>query len=152
MGYAHLSPREQKFVRALFEGKSQRDAAKEAGIAGLDSVIDVAASKLVRRGKVQALMNQAWAKSGATIDETLKQAAELAKRAFCEAQGAENAAKRREAFVQWRDAAALLASIHGKLTLNVSGQLNHHHTVTVTAEAREQLLKIQEEAFAWRRN
>ena len=129
-GYASLGKKERLFVQALFEGKSQRDAAREAGHLGSDEVVDVCASKLVRTAKVQALMNQAWARSGASIDDTLRQAAELQRTAYREAVDAPTAERRKGAFDQWAKTSALIASIHGKLQLNVSGSVNH----TVTGE------------------
>lgn len=123
-GFGALKFKEQRFVQALFEGRTQRDAARAAGYEGSDEVVDVCASKLVRRGKVNALMNQAWTRSGASIDDTLRQAAELQRRSFCEAQEATTAERRREAFRQWREASTLIASIHGKLQLKVSADVN----------------------------
>lgn len=126
-GYAQLGRKEQLFAQALFEGRSQRDAARHAGITGDDSAVDVAASKLVRTGKVQAVMNQAWTRSGASIEDTLRQAAELQRRAFAEAATSGALSNRKVAFEQWLKTSALIASIHGKLSVKVTGTVTHEH-------------------------
>lgn len=124
-GYGALGRKERLFVQALFEGRSQRDAARIAGHQGSDEVVDACASRAVRNAKVQALMNQAWARSGASIDDTLKQAAELQRQAYCEAAEAPTAERRKAALDQWAKTSALIASIHGKLQLNISGSVAH---------------------------
>lgn len=131
-GYGALGAKERLFVQALFEGKTQREAARSAGIQGDDKRLDEAGSKLARTGKVSALMNQAWARSGASIDDTLKQAAELQRLTFAEAASAPTAERRKAAFEQWAKTAALIASIHGKLQLNVTGSVAHTHTGEVS--------------------
>jgi len=128
-GYGTLGRKERLFVQALFEGKSQRQAAREAGHLGSDEVVDVCASKLVRTAKVQAVMNQAWARSGASIDDTLRQAAELQRRAYQEASNGDTAEKRKLAFHQWREASALIASIHGRLQVKIDANVNHSGSI-----------------------
>ena len=130
-GYGQLCAKERLFTQALFEGCTQREAIKRAGVAGSDEVLDVAASKLVRTGKVQAIMNQAWARSGASIEDTLRQAAELQRRAFHEATTATSAVGRKTASQQWREASALIASIHGKLSVNVKHEHSGEIGVTI---------------------
>ena len=130
-GYATLRAKERLFVQALFEGKSQREAARAAGIAGDDKRLDEAGCKLARTRKVAALMNQAWARSGASIDDTLRQAAELPRTTFAEAMAQPTAERRKAAFDQWAKTAALIASIHGRLQLNVTGSVSHNHTGAV---------------------
>lgn len=129
-GYGVLTARERRFCEALFEGCTQREAAKRAGFQGSDEVLDAAASRAVRNVKVRSVMNQAWTRSGASIEDSLKQAAELQRLSFCEAVTAPTAERRKLAFAQWKEATALIASIHGKLTLNVNGTMRHEHTVT----------------------
>jgi hypothetical protein len=124
-GYGVLSARERRFAQALFEGKTQRQAARDAGVEGSDEVVDVTAHKLARSAKVQRLLNQAWSRAGASIDNTLRQAAELQQQAFLEATSAPNRSERMEGFRKWKDASALIASIHGKLTVNVKGSVDH---------------------------
>lgn len=124
-GYGVLGAKHRRFVQALFEGKSQREAARAAGIAGDDKRLDEAGCKLARTGKVAALMNQAWTRSGASIDDTLRQAAELQRQAYREASGAVTAERRKAALEQWAKTSALIASIHGKLQLNISGSVQH---------------------------
>jgi carboxylesterase type B len=109
---------------------------------------------LLKTAKVQGLLNQAWVRSGASIDTTLRQAAELQARAFREAINSDTVEKRKLASAQWKDASSLIASIHGKLTLNVK------HTGTVefslppealaalTATRRELIAANQPEAAA----
>jgi carboxylesterase type B len=153
-GYGALKPKEQLFAQAIFEGHSQRAAVKLAGFTGSAASLDVAASRLLKTAKVQGLLNQAWVRSGASIDTTLRQAAELQARAFREAINSDTVEKRKLASAQWKDASSLIASIHGKLTLNVK------HTGTVefslppealaalTATRRELIAANQPEAAA----
>ncbi len=124
-GYGALGRKERLFVQALFEGRTQREAARLAGHMGSDEVLDACASRVVRNVKVQALMNQAWARSGASIDDTLRQAAELQRLTFAEAACAASAPRRADAFAQWAKVSTLLASIHGKLQLKISGDVQH---------------------------
>lgn len=128
-GYAVLPRKERQFVEALFGGCSQTEAARRAGIEGSEEYLRKAACKLVRKGNVLAVLNQAWVRSGASIDTSLKQAAELQQRTFAEAQSAETPEKRKAAFAQWRDTTALIASIHGKLSLRIDGTMHHRHDV-----------------------
>lgn len=126
-GYQTLKRKPRLFVQALFEGRSQREAARIAGHLGSDEVVDACASRLVRSAKVQALMNQAWARSGASMDDTLRQAAELQRQTYREAVEAPNAKRRKLALDQWAKTSALIASIHGKLQLKISGEVQHTH-------------------------
>ncbi len=125
-----LSERERVFVRELFVGASQTAAAKRAGYSSSEAGAAVAGSKLVRKPKVIAVMNKAWARSGADIHETLKQAAELQKLAFEEGHSTGNAPEREKAFRRWLGASTLIAHIHGRMNLNVSG----HFTFSVVSD------------------
>lgn len=131
-GYGVLRAKERLFVQALFEGKSQREAARSAGIVGDDKRLDEAGCKLAKTGKVRAIMNQAWARSGASIDDTLRQAAEIQRAAYAEAMAQPTAERRKAAFDQWAKTSALIASIHGRLQLNVTGSVAHTHTGEVS--------------------
>jgi hypothetical protein len=124
-GYAALTPRERRFAAALMSGATQREAAAAAGIIGQEGAIDVQAHRIVQRPKFQRVMNQAWARAGASIDTTLRQAAELQQQSFLEATTSANRANRLEAFRKWKDASTLIASIHGKLQLKVDTTVTH---------------------------
>jgi len=124
-GYAAMTPRFRRFAEALLEGRTQRDAARAAGYEGNDNVVDVAASRLMHSPKLQRVMNQAWTRSGASIDTTLRQAAELQQQAFLEATTSDNRAHRLESFRKWKDASTLIASIHGKLQVKVDTTITH---------------------------
>jgi hypothetical protein len=119
-GFGQLSRREQKFAEGIFEGMSQRAAAKYAGVPGSEEVLDQAGHVLMRNRQVQRLLAQAWGKSGASIHQTLAQAARMQQRAAQDWEAATNKEARRDAFKEWQAASALIASIHGKLTLNVN--------------------------------
>lgn len=148
-GYAALSGRDRRFVQALFEGCNHTEAARRAGIEGTDEYVRKAACMMVRKGKVVAVMNQAWTKAGANIDETLRQATELAKRAYAEAIAAETPERRKAAQALWKDAATLIASIHGKLTLRIDGKVDHNHTtVLVPAEALPAMAQMRRDVIA----
>lgn len=152
-GYATLGSRERRFVQALFEGCNQTEAARAAGVKGSEEYIRKAAHQLAHKGSVQAVMNQAWVRAGASIDGTLKQAAELQQRTFSEAITAETPERRKLAFAQWKDASALIASIHGKLTLKLDGTLTHKHeinSVTVPADALPALAQLRRDVVTAR--
>lgn len=130
-GYGALKRRERLFVQGLFEGKSQREAARMAGLSGTDEAVDAAASRLVRNAKVSAVMNQAWARSGADIDDTLRMVTELQRKTFAEARAADSPEKRREPIRQFCGVTALIASIHGRLSMRIDGNVEHRHSGAV---------------------
>ena len=127
-GYGELKAHEVRFAEAVFQGMTQRAAARAAGVKGSDEVCDQAGHKLMRRPRVQRLLAQAWQRSGASIHQTLRQAAQLQMQAYSEIQQSSAASHRRDAFRLWKDTSTLIASIHGRLTLNVTGQIDHAHT------------------------
>lgn len=150
-GYGVMGARERKFVQALFEGCNQTEAAKKAGVEGSDEYLRKAGCKLAQKGSVQAVMNQAWVRAGASIDTTLKQAAELQQRTFAEAIKADSPEKRKAAFTQWREASVLIAGIHGKLTVKVEGTIRHEgNVVTVPAEALPALAALRRDVVTSR--
>lgn len=130
-GYAQLAARERLFAQALFEGKNQREAARAAGFKGDDKRLDEQASRYVRTAKVRALMNHAWARSGANLDDTLRQAAELQRVSYAEAIAEQNAHRREKAIGQWVKVATLIASIHGRLSLKIDTNVTHSGQVAL---------------------
>ena len=124
-GYGALGRRERVFASAIFAGCNQTEAARRAGIEGEDSYVRGAGCKLAAKGSVQAVLYQAWAKSGANIDTVVRQAAAISARAFHDWQQGETPERRAAARTEWKDAATLLASIHGKLQLKISGEVQH---------------------------
>lgn len=152
-GYSDLSRKDRLFAQALFEGCTQRDAARRAGVEGSDEVVDVAASRMIRSPRVQSLMNQAWSRSGASIDATLRQAAELQKIAYQEQLASQNRAEREAAFKRWKDASMLIASIHGRLKVQVTGEINHNiqgTMVVLPASALQGMAQMRREVVAER--
>jgi hypothetical protein len=125
-GFGALKRRERLFAEAIFQGMTQRAAAKAAGVEGSSEVLDQAGHSLMRSPRVQRLLAQAWTKSGASIHRTLAQAAQLQQQAFCQLQNSDATSERREAFRQWREASTLIASIHGRLSLRIDGDINHY--------------------------
>ena len=124
-GYGALGRKERDFAAAIFAGCNQTEAARRAGIVGEESYVRAAGCKLAAKSSVQAVLYQAWAKSGANIDTVVRQAAEIAGRAFTEWQRGESPERREAARREWKEAATLLASIHGKLQLKISGEVQH---------------------------
>lgn len=148
-GYSLLTARDRKFVQALFEGCNQTEAARRAGIEGTDEYLAKAACLMVRKGRVQAVMNQAWARAGASIETTLRHAAELEARAFAEAIAAQTPERRKAAQTLWHQAATLIASIHGKLSMRIEGKVDHNHTtVVVPAEALPAMAQMRRDVIA----
>jgi hypothetical protein len=126
-GYGVLTRRERMFAAAIFEGHTQREAARRAGVVGSEEVLDVAGARLIKSDKVRRLLDQAWTRAGADIAQTLREAEEIRRRAYREIADGRNAKASREAMVQWREAATLIASIHGRLAVRVEGQIDHRH-------------------------
>ena len=149
-GYSILTARDRRFVQALFEGCNQTEAARRAGIEGSEEYLRKAGCTMVTKGKVQALMAQAWTRAGANIDTTLRHAAELEARAFAEAIAAETPERRKAAQALWHQAATLIASIHGKLSLRLEGRIDHHHsgTVPIPAEALPAMAQMRRDLLA----
>ena len=127
-GYGALGRRDRAFAEAIFAGCNQTEAARRAGIDGEDSYVRAAGCKLAAKSSVQAVLYQAWAKSGANIDTVVRQAAAISARAFNDWQQEETPERRASARTEWKEAATLLASIHGKLQLKISGDVQHQHS------------------------
>lgn len=131
-GFGDLTRREQRFAEGIFAGLTQRAAAAHAGVTGPTEQLDQVGHAMMRNPRVQRVLAQAWAKSGASIHRTLAQAAHLQALAYEQAVGADTAKARESAMKQWRDASALIASIHGKLAVRVEGTINHQHGVEIS--------------------
>lgn len=140
-GFGDLSRREQLFAEGIFSGLTQRAAAAHAGVTGPTEQLDQAGHAMMRNPRVQRVLAQAWAKSGASIHRTLAQAAHLQQIAYEQAIRADTAKTRETAMRQWKDASALIASIHGKLAVRIEGTVSHdhHHNGTVTTIPAEAL-------------
>lgn len=139
-GYGSLKRKERLFVQAIVEGCSQKDAAERAGILGNDEYRYAAGSRLIRSRKVQKVLNQAWVRSGASIDLTLRQAAEIQARAFHDWKEKEDRKDRKLAFNEWLRASTLLAGIHGKLQLKVENHTHLNHVV-LTPQLMQELVQ-----------
>jgi hypothetical protein len=126
-GFGALSLRERLFCEALTLGYSQRAAARAAGIKGEDDAVDVQASRLAHKPSVRRFLGQCWTKSGASIEETLRQAARVQARALNDYEQASHREGRAAAMREWQAASALIASIHGRLGIRIEGQVNHAH-------------------------
>lgn len=144
-GYAQLDRKSRLFVEALFEGCSQGEAARRAGFTGNDEYLYAAGSKLVRTGKVQRVLNQAWVRSGASIDTTLRQAAEVQTRAFHAWQSKPERSDRKQAFDEWHKTSALIAAIHGKIGFKVENHLTTINHVVLTPSLQEELIRQRRE-------
>ena len=127
-GFGDLTRREQLFAEGIFAGLTQRAAAAHAGVTGPTEQLDQAGHTMMHSQRVQRVLAQAWAKSGASIHRTLAQAAHLQAIAYEQAVRADTAKARESAMKQWRDASALIASIHGKLAVRIEGSVSHHHS------------------------
>ncbi len=151
-GYGGLSRRERLFTEAIFAGCNQTQAARRAGVLGGESNVRAAGAKLAAKPSVRAVIYQAWAKSGANIDDTVRQASAIAGRAFADWMEGESPERRAAARAEWQAAAALLASIHGRLGIKVEGSVNHEHrgvvaAVTVPAAALHDFAVMRRDAL-----
>jgi len=144
-GFGALKYRERLFCEGIVLGMSQRAAARVAGVKGDDATVDVQASRLAKKPEVRRFLGQCWQRSGASIEATLQQAARMQARAFADYETANNREARTAAAKEWREASALIASIHGRLGIRIEGQVNHAHAhlhaqqtgngITIPAEA-----------------
>jgi hypothetical protein len=126
-GFGALGHRERLFCEFIVQGCSQRAAARAAGVKGDDAAVDVIASRLAHKREVRRFLGQCWQKSGSSIEATLQQAARVQARAINDYENATNKDARAAAMKEWRDASALIASIHGRLGIRIEGQVNHAH-------------------------
>jgi hypothetical protein len=126
-GFGALSMRERRFCEAITQGLSQRQAARFAGVTGDDAACDVAGSRLARKPEVRRYLDQYWRRAGATIETSIAQAMRMQAHAFARFEEATDRATRADAMRQWQIATTMLATIHGKLSLNVSGTIDHRH-------------------------
>ena len=154
-GYAVLTRRERLFATAIFEGTTQREAARRAGVVGNDEVLDVAGCRLMRSEKVRRLLDQAWTRAGADISQTLREAEEIRRRAYREIVDGRNAKGAKDAMAQWQGAAQLVATIHARINVRVDGAVQHHHNVqglaiTVPESALPALAQMRREVVVAR--
>jgi hypothetical protein len=149
-GFGALSRREQRFAEAIVSGMSQRQAAKFAGISGDQSCLDSAGYDLARKAQVRRVVTQALNRAGASIDTTLAQAVRVQLRALDDWEKATDLKARQAAHREWLAAATLIASIHGRLNINVTGGLNHEQSFTVPAAALEAMAQMRREVVAQR--
>lgn len=63
--------KERKLVQGIAEGKSKRQAAKDAGYTGSNETISVRASTVLKKDNVRELLNQALLRHNITIDRVL---------------------------------------------------------------------------------
>jgi phage terminase small subunit len=140
-GYGALSQRERLFVEGLMAGKTRAEAARAAGVTGSEENVRTAGSRLAAKPRVAAVLAQAWRRSGANIEQTAAQAAEIASRAAEKLREATSPKERAQALREWDRASTLLASIHGKLQLTINGQMLHDHNhMLMTPELAERLV------------
>jgi hypothetical protein len=156
-GFGALSRRERMFCEGIVLGLSQRQAARAAGVQGDDAAVDVIACRLAKKPEVRRFLGQCWTRSGANIAQTLMQATRIQQRAWHDYETATNRDARAAAMKEWREASTLVASIHGKLSLRVDGQIDHRHSgaigvVTVPKSALEDFAKMHREVVVSRLN
>lgn len=130
-GFGALSRRDRMFCEGIVLGLSQRQAARAAGVQGDDAAVDVIACRLAKKPEVRRFLGQCWTRSGADIAQTLMQATRIQQRAWHDYETATNREARAAAMKEWREASTLVASIHGKLSLRVDGQIDHRHSGAV---------------------
>lgn len=126
-GWGALGRREQRFAEALFSGLNQTQAAKSAGVRGSESNVRAAGARLAAKPSVRRVLGQLWHRSGADVSLIVRQAAAIAERSFREWEHGENSEGREKALTEWKTAAGILSAIHGRMTINVAGQIDHRH-------------------------
>lgn len=126
-GFGKLSLRERTFCEQIVLGQSQRAAARAAGVEGDNAAVDVTACRLAQKPEVRRFLGQCWSRSGASIETTLAQACRVQARALNDYEEATNKEARAAAFKEWQAASTLVASIHGRLSIRIDGQVNHAH-------------------------
>lgn len=134
-GFHSLSSREQKFVLAYLQSGSTTAAAKSAGY-GQPS----RGSELRKKPDVSAVIAQALRQGGATPERNAARIEEAAvywhQRSLDETVGSK---ERRECAAAAHRYATLLASIHGKLGLNLTGHIHHTGEIRVTVDKQREI-------------
>ncbi|RME71370.1 MAG: hypothetical protein D6781_04400 [Verrucomicrobia bacterium] len=142
-GYGELRGREVKFVEAIVAGRTQREAAQAAGVrASTTGALDVAASKLAASPRVRRVLRIAWERAAQGLEKDLLQLQEVIDRAAEEMRRAGSAKARAAAFNEFEKAVKLKAAIHGRLTVNFRGEVEHRHVV-LSQELRQQLIEAR---------
>jgi hypothetical protein len=126
-GWGQLSPREQKFARAIVAGLSQRNAAIAAGCTGDTAVIDTLASRLAAKAGVRMVIAQALHRAGSDLAETVTKLTRAQAKAFADWEAAITREQRVDAWRTVKEASALLIAIHARASVTVSGQIGHSH-------------------------
>ncbi|MBS0229481.1 MAG: hypothetical protein JSS23_12425 [Proteobacteria bacterium] len=144
-GYAQLDRRTRLFTQAIFDGCSQAEAARRAGYEGTEANLYAAASRQMRTAKVQKVLNQAWVKSGASIDLTLRQAAEAQARAFNAWRHCTDRKDRKQYFDEWQKTSTLIAMIHGKIGFKIENHATTINHVILTPSLQEELVRQRRE-------
>jgi hypothetical protein len=152
VGFSDLSPQQRRFCINFLACGNATKAAREAGYVEPDSQ----SVRLMKKPAVAKFLGQAARRLAADSDALLKRAmdrsvwlhAELAeaRNRRMESEGAGDFRRERALHEMVGKADTLVAALLGKLSVNVSGSIEHNHTVSViTPETRGQLILLQEE-------
>ena len=128
-GYAALTPKQRKFAEAILAGTPQREAALLAGVT--EASADRYASETRRKPEVARFLAQGFVKAGSTPERNLSRIEEAAVFWHEKALNLPAGKEKSEAGRMAHSYASLLASIHGKLNLNLSvtAKVEHRHTL-----------------------
>ncbi|MDR1191277.1 MAG: terminase small subunit [Verrucomicrobiales bacterium] len=128
VGFAALPRKHQRFVTEFLQSGNPTKAAEAAGYASPTA----RGCELRKNPSILAVIEQALRISGATPERNVARIEEAALYWHAQAMEEKNGEKaRRAAAVIAQRYATLLASIHGKLTLNVSSSVRHEERISV---------------------
>lgn len=71
--------KEKKFIKGIVEGKTKRQAAKDAGYTGSPETLSVTASQVLKNPNVQEELAKALDKHGITLDKAIEPVAKALK-------------------------------------------------------------------------
>lgn len=73
---AKTTVKQAKFIKGVVEGKTKRQAAKDAGYSGSPETLSVTASEVLKKPNVQAALHEEMARQGISIDAVVKPVAD----------------------------------------------------------------------------
>lgn len=134
-GFAGLLTRQQKAVAAYLEVGNWTEAARRAGYPNPE----VRGAELRKNRKVSIVIQQALLQSGATPERNASRVEQAAIYWHNQSMEAAGASERRAAASYAIKYATLLASIHGKLKLQVGGEVSVSGNITLSVKQQDDL-------------
>jgi len=139
-GFQSLSAQQQTFVLVYIQTGNQTYAAASAGYKSPNA----RGSELRKNPSIAAVIAQAMQRAGATPERNLARIEEATVKWHALAMASGNTDAGRKAAKLAKDYMTLLASIHGKLNLNLTGNIDVNHKVEVKPEDYDKLHSLRQ--------